>query len=1214
MRNFSTVDRFAFFLAGAVLLALGAAGCAGPGQTTQAPAETSEDWITLFDGQPEQLQQWTMAGPGRFRLQQDESIVSEGGMGLFYYSERRFRDYVLELDWKVASDSVNSGIFLRFPEQTDDPWDAVEHGYEIQIFDRGDPQNRTGAVYNASAPFRVTSRPAGQWNDMRIRVTGQRYQIWLNGEKVNDFVGDRGRQGYIGLQNHDDASETAFRNIRVKPLSEDQVETPETLAELFASDDLSADPIRVLMLTSTYGYRHESAIETAKPLMEALETTTEFEFDITEDLDDLNRENLQNYDLLFFNNTTGNLPVTGAQKQAILEFMRAGNGFVGAHAAADTWYNWAPYREMLGGGLFEHHPWTESVGITIEDTDNPAVSHFGDGFYLRDEIYVLDANPRWNSRVLASLDMQSVGIEQGPATADRNDYPIAWIGNFNGGRVFYTKLGHFADVWRTPMYLEHLLQGMRMAAGRIEADFSGHREKTTVADDVWPDDIAVDERGNVWIAELQGKVHRYDAAADETRQIGQVHTTDPTKIEHGLYGIEVDPNFYEGEPYVYLYYAEPETFINTLFRYEYRNGEIDMSTEEVILRVPTEPNCCHQAGDIEWGPEGKLYLSTGDTGMSETRPSWEISEEEIQSFMERYDLEDYHWSRLVDSERSAQNLQDLRGKILRINPDGTIPTDNPFYGEAGVRWEIYAYGFRNPYRFKVDDNGDIYTGVVGPDEVVTYDEYNLTTEGGENHGWPRTLGRLFYNEWTADMIPNFTPPLWEYTYEGGGRSATVGPIYESRAEYAFPAAFQDKVFVFDWSRRWIKWADVEDRTFQNDVEADVKRETYAAEMPARRFTNIKTFDVLDITAPISMEQAPDGSIYLAEFDGFWNAGPNSRVTRYRWISGNRAPVAELTADKRSGQPPLTVQFGGDSSYDPNADAVSYEWTFGDGATSTAANPTHTYESEGSYTARLVVTDENGLASDSSTVEITVGNTAPGVEIVAPGAGAMLESTEFPLTVEAQASDPEDGRLSGAALQWTVVAEYVEEGRLQREEITSFTGRTDRLDLRDALDERGDRIRYILTVTATDEGGLTGLAERVVRHLRMQAEIADEAAGFDIENDTVQVATRSGDYLVWRNVDLSTFNHGAVRMSPGSSGGVVEVRLDNVQGELLTTIELSGDDRNDRTWQHEEFPLSDVQGQRDLYLIVREQHGGDRPIAVDWLRLGSSGTSSGPSSE
>ena len=1079
-----------------VLAALFFAACSGAGTLSDAPAQTEEtyDWITLFDGTD--LDGWRMAGPGSFELQPDGTMLARGGMGLFYYAERPFRDFVLELDFKVESDSTNSGVFLRFPERTDDPWYAVNNGYEVQIYDKGDPAHATGAIYDQSGHFKLASRAPGAWNTYRIEVTGQRYQVYLNGEKVNDFFGDRGRKGFIGVQNHDDHSKVWFRNLRVKPLPPDDY--PESLADLMAMDD-EREPIRVLVVTTTHGYRHAS-IETIHELLPSLNATTEFQFDVTEDVADLNPEHLATYDVLFFANstlrvdgtegtadaadpvtdenawrtydldlaaagmtgtailsgspdnlsgtiqfqgypatpmenltfdgstltfsfeggqygtiqaeatiddtdwkgtltvggqpmpltgtiaageaTTDNTPaapaspsadgVTEAQRQAIMDFLRAGKGVALAHAGLDAFYEWDEYREMSGGGLFEEHPWTQPVRILIEDPDNPSVSPLGEAFWLRDEIYVLDENPRWNSRVLSSLDMQSVGVEQGPADMGRNDHPISWIRNHNGGRVFVTKLGHFGDVWETPAFLEHVLQGLRMAAGRVEADFSGHRVKEVIAENVWPDDIAIDDRGNVWIAELRGKVHRYDAETGETTLIAEIPTTNPEKIEHGLYGIEVDPNFYDGEPYVYAYYAERETFINTLSRFEYRDGALDLASENVLLRVPTEPQCCHQAGDLEWGPDGTLYLSTGDTGMSETRPTWELTEEEIEAFMDRHQLEDYHWSRLVDSERSAQNLQDLRGKIVRINKDGTIPKDNPFFGEPGVRWEIYAYGLRNPYRFKVDQQtGALYIAVVGPDAAYDYDEYNYAAQGGENFGWPRTLGKLFYNEWTPEMIPDYVPPMWEYTYATGGRSATVGPIYRHDGPGAFPEVFQDKVFLFDWARRWIKWADVAQGTFTSDTENDVRATPPHIEIPARRYVNIKQFDQLTMTAPISMELGPDGAVYVAEFDGFWDAGPNAKVTRYRWISGNEPPIgdASYTPDPDA---PLEIRFDGGRSYDPNADTLTFAWNFGDGTTSTERTPVHRYADPGTYRVALTVTDAHGASSRTVTIDVTVG--------------------------------------------------------------------------------------------------------------------------------------------------------------------------------------------------------------------------------------------------
>ncbi len=802
-----------------------------------------------------------------------------------------------------------------------------------------------------------------------------------------------------------------FGAVQTQPASAQDADAPPPINELLAPEAVAEqvavsnarEPLRVLAVTTTHGFRH-SSIDAIQEVLPAVGAATEFEFEITEDLALLNEDNLAGYDLILFANSTirvrteaqegdadseaavygftfqtlegaaesafafenldgdapsgsvmtapgappiplediqydppmltfsfdtqsayGHIYVSGEltpdafdarwrsglsdsalpvpatrqnpesrgvpngmteeQRDAIRAFLASGKGVAGAHAALDALYGWDWYREMAGGGLFKNHPWTQSVRIRIEEPGHPAVAHFGDGFQIRDEIYVLDANPRWNVHVLASLDMQSVGIDEGPASTLANDYPISWLQEYGGGRVFFTALGHFEDVWTTPAFMQHLLQGMRIAAGRLPADAgSGKRTYEVLAENIWPDDIAVDDKGHVWIAELRGKVHRYDAETGETRQIAHLDVTDPTNVEHGLFGVEVDPAFYEGEPYVYLYYAEQKTFINTLSRFTYRNGMLDMSSEKVLLRVPTEPHCCHQAGDIEWGPDGSLYLSTGDTGMSEVRPQWEVSQERIDDFMARHDLSRIHWTRLVDSERSAQNLQDLRGKILRIHKDGSIPKDNPFFGQPGVRWEIYAYGLRNPYRFKVDhETGALYIGVVGPDAGFDYDEYNISEKGGENFGWPRNMGKLFYNEITPEHIPDFVPPIWEYTYESGGRSATVGPIYRHEGAGGFPSLLQNGLFVYDWSRRWIKWGQVADSVFESDVEESAKNTPLALRIPAKRLLNIKTFDVLTRTAPISMETGPDGSIYVAEFDGFWNPGPNSRLTRYRWI-------------------------------------------------------------------------------------------------------------------------------------------------------------------------------------------------------------------------------------------------------------------------------------------------------------------------------------------
>ncbi|GGW99107.1 glycosyl hydrolase [Streptomyces malachitofuscus] len=193
--------------------------------TTQADCRPETGYTSLFDGTG--TAGWKQAGPGGFTLA-DGTLTSHGGLGLFWYDAKTFTgDYSLKLDWKLSGDD-NSGVFVGFPA-SDDPWSAVDNGYEIQI-DATDAADRTtGAVYgfrSADLAARDAAlNPPGEWNTYEIRVTGERLEIFLNGRKINDFTNtDPARslqQGHIGLQNHGDGDDAAFRNIRIK-----QTESP----------------------------------------------------------------------------------------------------------------------------------------------------------------------------------------------------------------------------------------------------------------------------------------------------------------------------------------------------------------------------------------------------------------------------------------------------------------------------------------------------------------------------------------------------------------------------------------------------------------------------------------------------------------------------------------------------------------------------------------------------------------------------------------------------------------------------------------------------------------------------------------------------------------------------------------------------------------------------------------------------------------------------
>ena len=176
----------------------------------------NSNFAPIFDGKT--LNGWEMAGDGGFVIvESDAALQSEGGMGLLWYSEKKYKNFTLKLEWKVSDESDNSGVFVRFPDPDNNPNNAVREGYEIHIDDKAaDSIHQTGAIYDFAAPDKVVSNPPGQWNTMEIQTQEQSYTVIINGQKVTEFTGSRLNEGYIGLQAHDDKSKVSFRNIMIK--------------------------------------------------------------------------------------------------------------------------------------------------------------------------------------------------------------------------------------------------------------------------------------------------------------------------------------------------------------------------------------------------------------------------------------------------------------------------------------------------------------------------------------------------------------------------------------------------------------------------------------------------------------------------------------------------------------------------------------------------------------------------------------------------------------------------------------------------------------------------------------------------------------------------------------------------------------------------------------------------------------------------------------
>lgn len=237
---------------------------------------------------------------------------------------------------------------------------------------------------------------------------------------------------------------------------------------------------RILMVTQSQGFRHGVVTRADGKLSPAERVLTElgvssnlFRVDSTQDAaKDFTKENLKNYDIVFFY-TTGDLPI----KQEDLDYFfndwlkQEGHGFLGTHSAADTYHNYKPYWDMIGG-TFNGHPWGagSTVTITVHDTNHPAAKPWGEEFTIQDEIYRFKNWQPEKVRVLMSLNMAKTDLKE------PYHVPILWVKNYGDGKVMHMSLGHREDVWTYPTYQQSLLGGIQWILGELPGDATPNPE------------------------------------------------------------------------------------------------------------------------------------------------------------------------------------------------------------------------------------------------------------------------------------------------------------------------------------------------------------------------------------------------------------------------------------------------------------------------------------------------------------------------------------------------------------------------------------------------------------------------------------------------------------------------------------------------------------------------------------------------------------------
>ena len=232
---------------------------------------------------------------------------------------------------------------------------------------------------------------------------------------------------------------------------------PSTPAATSTPAAPAPQPVRVLMLTATAGFRHDS-IPAARAAIAAIAARSgEFVVSPTEDLAELNPARLAAVDVVMFALTSGELPLGDAQKRALIDFVNGGGGFVGFHSATDTLYEWPDYGHLVGA-YFKEHPWTQVATVAVEDRGHPTTSGLGASFSLTEEFYTFRENPRPSVHVLLTLDPASVGAQ--------GDFPLAWTQTIGRGRSYYNALGHFPDTWNDARFQLQIAAAIRWTAGR----------------------------------------------------------------------------------------------------------------------------------------------------------------------------------------------------------------------------------------------------------------------------------------------------------------------------------------------------------------------------------------------------------------------------------------------------------------------------------------------------------------------------------------------------------------------------------------------------------------------------------------------------------------------------------------------------------------------------------------------------------------------------
>ena len=512
--------------------------------------------------------------------------------------------------------------------------------------------------------------------------------------------------------------------------------------------------------------------------------------------------------------------------------------------------------------------------------------------------------------------------------------------------------------------------------------------------------------------------------------------------------------------FFYVMYTH-SSLLNRVSRFTAVGNAAAASTERVIWQNDVPAAIYHQGGGLAFGADGYLYVSVGDN---------------------------------LDRD-SAQSLDSFNGKILRLRSDGTVPTDNPFFDGTGSNKDaIWALGLRNPFRFTIDPtDGRMLIGDVGEG---SWEEVDVGQRGA-NYGWPTCEGNCGQ--------PGLVDPLFTYPHNGRDASITGGFVYHGGQ---FGGDFEGSYFYADYAQNVIRrltfdasGAVTADLPF---VPADGQVDGPSGD-PCRPGARARRLPLLRRHRPARRCEQ--------------RCHP-PRAEHQRECAAGR--FGERGADIRcSAAPGLVLER---RLVRPRGAALSYSWTFGDGAVSTSANPSHTYASEGTFTARLAVSDGVNTTF-AAPMSITVGR-PPTPTITAPANGSTFQAGQL-ISLSGSATDPRDGTLSGSSLNWVVVFHHETH---QHPGPGPFTGTTASFTTPTSGHDFTGNTSYEIVLTATNSAGLSSSTSVTIFPRKVNVTYTSSPPGLSIVVDSLsQTTPYTFDSLIG-------FQHTLDAPSPQSLGG------------------------------------------------------------------------------